>query len=137
MSPRTLEQRRASHALECVRSLEPDDELRKRYRAYVERLGPAIVMNGLGQALAAERAAAGRQPEKPEQKAHDLLYRNVQQWLCRADGGVYAQAPDVLEAIVQGDQALYLRAQAEALAWMVWHKKLCRAELPRGEASGD
>jgi CRISPR-associated protein Cmr5 len=107
------------------------DELRKRYRAYVDRLGPAILMNGLGQALATERAARGTKRDKPEGRAHERLYKNVESWLCRA-GGVYERG-DLLTAIVGGSEALYLRAQAEALAWLVWHKKFCRAYLPVSE----
>jgi CRISPR-associated protein Cmr5 len=100
---------------------------------YADRLGPSILTNGLGQALATERAAAGPKPAKPEERAHDRLYHNVQDWLCRA-GGVYepasGQRPDLLTALVTGSEALYVRAQAEALAWLVWHKKFCRAYLP-------
>ena len=61
----TSEQRRAADALSKVLSLENESEdLRKRYRAYVDRLGPMIIMNGLGQALATERAAAGEVPKR-------------------------------------------------------------------------
>jgi CRISPR-associated protein Cmr5 len=131
---RTLEQLRAAHALDRVNALvgEPA-ELKKHYRAYVERLGPAIVMNGLGQALATERAAAGANPSKNDQSAHATLYKNVHAWLCRPKDGVYPGANDILEAIVAHDEPDYLRAQAEALAWLQWHKKFCRATLPRSD----
>lgn len=125
---RTAEQRRAAHAMARVPAEQAGDDLRRRYRAYVDRLGPAILMNGLGQALATERAAAGAKRDKPEGRAHALLYESVESWLCGA-GGVYAPG-DLLAAIVGGSEALYLRAQAEALAWLVWHKKFCRAYLP-------
>lgn len=123
---RTLEQKRAAHALKRV------DELANRlksnaekndYRAYVDRLGPAIVMNGLGQALASELAAGA---------AHKELYRSLKGWLCR-DDGVYRAGGDLLNAIMTHDQAKYLHAQAEALAWLEWHKKFCRARFPKGE----
>jgi CRISPR-associated protein Cmr5 len=131
---RTLEQLRAAHALGRVNELvDKPDELKKRYRAYVERLGPAIVMSGLGQALATERAAAGAKPSDDDQRAHAALYYNVQAWLCRSKDGVYPGADDLLEAIVGHDEPEYLRAQAEALAWLQWHKKFCRATLPRSE----
>jgi CRISPR-associated protein Cmr5 len=126
---RTAEQRRAAHAMAAVPGEAAGDELRKRYRAYADRLGPAILMNGLGQALATERAAANT--DKPDSRAHKLMYQNVQSWLCR-DGGVY-QPGDLLAAIVGGSEKLYLQAQAEALAWLVWHKKFCRASLPASE----
>jgi CRISPR-associated protein Cmr5 len=128
-----LDQERAADALRAVRNLPPDEVLRGSYRAYTDRLGPAIVMNGLGQALATERAAAGSATdrESPERKAHAALYDNVSRWLCRAGGGVYPAELDLLAALMDGEQITYLRAQAEVLAWLTWHKKFCRAELPR------
>ena len=132
--PRSAEQRRAADALAAVRRLDlQDDKLRERYRVYADRLGPSILMNGLGQALATERAAATSKPTKPDERAHDWLYQSLTRWLCRT-GGVYepgsGESPDLLTALVAGSEALYVRAQAEALAWLVWHKKFCRAHLP-------
>jgi CRISPR-associated protein Cmr5 len=131
---KTIEQLRAEDALARAKGLEAEPtDLRKRYRSYVERMGPAILMNGLGQALAAELAAAGTSPKDDGEKAHRRLYEAVQDWLCRG-GGVYPSLGDVLGAITEGDQEHYVRAQAEALAWLEWHKKFCRAFLPSGEA---
>lgn len=126
----TLAQRRAADALDRVRNLSADEALRTSYRAYVERLGPSILINGLGQALASELAAAGPAPENPDQAAHRSLHDNLAAWLCRPDG-IYPECTDVLAAIVHGDEPRYLHAQAEALAWLEWHKKFCRAALPR------
>jgi CRISPR-associated protein Cmr5 len=132
----TPEQRRAADALRAVQALKADDAFRKRYRAYADRIGPTILMNGLGQALATERAAAGSNPKKADERAHDQLYRNIEAWLCRA-GGVYeplsGEKYDLFQAITARGEADYLRAQAEALAWLVWHKKFCRAYLPAAE----
>ncbi len=126
---KTLEQQRAAYALERVAAIEgKPDEFKRLYRAYVDRLGPVIIMNGLGQALATECAAAGPQPQNDRQRAHGELYNGLKGWLCR-DGGVYPPG-DLLEAIMRHDQSSYLRAQAEALAWLEWHKKCCRAALP-------
>lgn len=130
---RTLEQKRAANALDRVESLSgQSDGFRKSYRSYVDRLGPAIVMNGLGQALATERAAAGGNPRGDDGKAHLELYRSLEAWLCR-DGGVYTPNEDLLGAIVNHDERRYLHAQAEALAWLEWHKKCCRASFPSDE----
>ncbi len=129
----TLEQLRAQSALKRVRELEGNSEkFRKRYRAYVDRMGPTIVMNGLGQALATELAAAGPEPSDDDKRAHFELYRSLQEWLC-GDGGVYPGSKDLLEAITSNPEERYLVAQAEALAWLEWHKKFCRAHFPRGE----
>ncbi len=139
MTSTTLEQQRAASALQRVNELAGQcDAFKKLYRAYVDRLGPTIVMNGLGQALATEKAAAGADPTSPREKAHDKLYEGLNRWLRRKDGGVYpASGPDLLKAIMTNDETLYLRAQAEALAWLVWHKKFCRAMFPKGEGDGE
>jgi CRISPR-associated protein Cmr5 len=130
---RTLAQERAGNALAVAKRIkeatENDRAFQQNYRSYVERLGPAILMNGLGQALASERAATDG--DKARADAHRALYQAVSDWLCR-DGGVYPAGQDVLEAITSNDRDAYLRAQAEALAWLDWHKKFCRAMFPRG-----
>lgn len=130
----TVEQHRAVDAMARVSELSNEsDGFKKRYRAYVDRLCPTVVTNGLGQALATERAAAGPQAQKDDERAHHELYVSLQRWLCRKDGGVYPSTPDLLQAIMSHDESLYLRAQAEALAWLDWHKKFCRATFPQGE----
>ncbi len=132
---KTLEQKRAEAALKRVSELDAQsDGFKRRYRAYVERLCPTIVMNGLGQALATEWAAAGARKTE-EERAHYELCLSVKDWLCR-EGGVYdpASSPgELLKFITENDEKSYLRAQAEALAWLVWHKKFCRARFPIGE----
>jgi len=85
-------------------------------------------MNGLGQALATERA-------NNDEPAHHHLFHNLETWLC-GEAGVYVTG-DLLSAIVGGSEALYLRAQTEALAWLVWHKKFCRAYLPASDRKED
>ena len=132
MTQRSLEQERAANALTRVQELAErnrEDKFRSCYRSYVDRFAPSVLMMGLGQALATERAAAGAKPKKEDQRAHDELYKSLQQWLCRQDGGVYPGAHDLLEALSEGSEDQYLLAQAEALAWLQWHKKFCRAEF--------
>lgn len=123
---RTYEQKRATDALKRVEQIDKleNSEKKKNYRAYVDRLGPTIVVNGLGQALASELAA--------DDPLHKKLYKNLKGWLCR-DNGVYPKDKDLLCAIMEHDESKYLRAQAEALAWLEWHKKFCRAKFPKGE----
>lgn len=135
-----LEQERAKNALACVDGLhDKSKEFKKLYRAYSDRLGPAIVMNGLGQALATERAAAGTAPKSVScrENAHKALYDNIQNWLCRENGGIYPASDDLLNAIMAGNESHYLRAQAELLAWLEWHKKFCRASLPKCDGGSD
>lgn len=131
---KTIEQTRAADALSRIKALQDrSDDFKKRYRAYADRLGPSIVMNGLGQALATESAAAGSRPTKTDERAHHELYVGLQNWLCRQNGGVYPSSSDLLQAIVENDEPRYVQAQAEALAWLEWHKKCCRAAFPKGD----
>jgi len=138
----TIEQQRAANALGRVQALSArSDGFKRRYRSYVDRLGPSIVTNGLGQALATERAAAGPQPRGPaaspgdaaDKEAHRELCTSLHEWLCRTDGGIYPNERDLLSAIVSHGQSEYLHAQAEALSWLEWHKKCCRAAFPKDE----
>lgn len=135
-SNRTLEQRRAEHALQVVPAPSCDLRFRKAYRSYVERIGPSILMNGLGQALATEWASAGPNPQDSDKKAHFQLYMNLQGWLCRP-GGVFntteTSTANLLHMLTKCSQLQYRRAQAEALAWLMWHKKFCCAYLPKNE----
>jgi CRISPR-associated protein Cmr5 len=128
---RDLERERAADALAKVKALEKrPSSFKARYRSYVDRLGAAVVMNGLGQALATEMAAAGRDADGEDKAAHRTLAENVCAWLSRPDG-VYPGAEDVMHQITSSDQDDYLRAQMETLAWLTWHKKFCRASLPK------
>lgn len=122
---------RAADALGKVNTLPDEPAFRSRYRSYVDRLGGAVVMNGLGQALATELAASDANAQEVDKQAHAALARNVSGWLTRSNG-VYPGATDVMQAIMSSDQDAYLLAQAETLAWLTWHKKFCHASLPKG-----
>ncbi len=127
------EQERARHALQRLDAVKADnrENFKKLYRSYVERLGPAILINGLGQALAMELAAADKK-KKDDEQAHHQLYSNIHDLLCRA-GSVYPPQSDLIEAVLNGSQDQYIAAQTETLAWLSWHKKFCQAYLPREE----
>lgn len=132
----SLDQRRARHALQSLEQvLEklPCQNHRILYRSYVDRLGPTVLMNGLGQALASELAAANRAQE--QKSPHRLLAEQVASWLCDPDDGVLPQkagqdvAMKVLEQLCAACQVTYVRAEAEALAWLAWHKRFARARI--------
>ena len=127
------EQEKARHALERLKKVESKtDKFKGHYRSYVDRLGPAILINGLGQALAMELAAAGASRRGEDEQAHYHLYENIRDLVCQP-GAAYAGKDDLLEAILSGDQDQYIAAQAEVLSWLSWHKKFCQAYLPREE----
>lgn len=126
----TLDQRRAADSLKKVRRIQerlPEDKA-DSYADYTIRLPASILINGLGQAVAQLQAAAGTDKEDP----HLLLYRDLSHWLCRDEvEAPYRGQKDLLEGIVSKDRGHYLRAQAEAMAWLEWHKKLVTAYLKK------
>ncbi len=137
----TLEQKRAEFALKCVQSVDKNEvpvgigdkerqKFKSEYRSYVDRLLPSIVMNGLGQALATELAAASGK----EQNAHYLIYSHLQDWLVK-QRKIWSESndssDDLLENIIKNGEHYYLRAQLEALAWLEWLKKFANAYLPK------
>lgn len=135
MSGQSLDQLRAAHALARVEELAKGDaKLAGKYVGYVRALPATILSNGLGQALATELAASD--------SARPKLAEHVARWLLQAPGSKYGKEPpqsdhakQLLGRIVNGDQHAYVWAQAEAIAYVGWLKKLAVAFLSKDEAS--
>jgi CRISPR-associated protein Cmr5 len=136
----SLDQRRAQHAarsLDHVLSELTSQDRQQLYRSYIERLGPAILTNGLGQALAAELARGHSARSDP----HCLLADQLASWLADEHDGVFrleeAAAGTLLDALCGACQRTYARAQQEALAWLAWHKRFARARILDDEAPSE
>lgn len=133
MAEKTLGQRRAAHALDAITKLAEKQDY-GNFGSYVQRLPATIVMNGLGQAMAGELAAARLakgERMSADERAHKTLFGCVESWLfeCKA----YSGNEDLMVAIVQSSQDDYVRAQAEALAYLDWLKKFSQAYLGDGK----
>jgi CRISPR-associated protein Cmr5 len=144
MNGASLDMRRARHAMTKIAQVkqylaqdaQADQPLQphpqgspKLYGSYVKALPASIVQVGLGQALATLLAKAkGKQRD-----GNFLLYGHVQDWLCSgAEHSPYftqSGAPDLLGAIIDGDEDAYIRGQAEAMAYLNWLKKFAVAQL--------
>jgi CRISPR-associated protein Cmr5 len=124
VSERTLEQRRAVHALEQVQALKVEKG-NGNFTSYVDALPAVILNNGLGQAMATELAG--------KDEGHKKLYKVMEAWLCGDDKSApyrgKANDPGLIRAIAEGFEKNYLLAQPEALAYLVWLKKFARAFL--------
>jgi len=125
MSTQTLEQKRAKHALAQIKPLQ-SKPYKDKYAAYVKALPAAILMNGLGQALATELAA--------DDDAHHELANHLAGWLIEPELRIYTDpssrdAKGLLDAIVAHGQDAYVRAQGEALAYLGWLKRFAAAFL--------
>lgn len=122
----SLDQRRAKHALECVKKIKSElkSPQQSLYMSYAKALPATILQNGLGQAMATLRAKGGDKNDP-----HRRLYEDVQSWLCSDNEDATFSKGDLLEAITSNDQQHYLKAQAEAQAYLVWLKKFAAAFL--------
>lgn len=131
---KTLNQKRAADSLQKVDRILKDHTLsedwKDKYAAYAESL-PATILNcGLGQAAASLLAAAKKNEENSD--PHYILYEDLESWLCRnSSKAPYSGGGKLLAAIVAGDKKAYLHAQAEALEWLEWHKKLAVVYLKK------
>lgn len=128
----SLDQRRAKHALERIKTRQGDDTKQSDYLSYVKALPATILQNGLGQAMATLLAAAKGKENDP----HHRLYQDVQSWLCGGDQespfpkrGDQNSIEELIEEITKSDQQCYLKAQAEAQAYLIWLKKFAAAFL--------
>ncbi|MCI0590006.1 MAG: type III-B CRISPR module-associated protein Cmr5 [Gammaproteobacteria bacterium] len=131
MTTQSLAQRRAKDALDKINRLTNYDN----YLSYVNALPAAILMNGLGQAMATELASAERDTKGKikNNDPHLLLYGHLSTWLCGTEEDApYRNHPaGLMDAIVSHDEDYYLRAQAEAMAYLEWLKKFANAFLDK------
>ena len=131
MADQTLGQKRAAHALNAINKLVKQNNY-GNFGSYVQRLPATVVMNGLGQAMAGE-LAAGRGGKNDDERAHKILFEFVESWL--RESKAYPKDRGLMEAIVKSNQEDYVRAQAEALAYLDWLKKFSQAYL-NGDKDG-
>jgi len=123
-----IERERARYALEIVESLK--DEKLENYVSYVKALPATILQNGLGQAMATLLAAAKGNP----QDDHRRLYDHLEKWLCKKNASSpYFDQNNLMKAITTNDEAAYIHAQAETMAYLEWLKKFAVAYLTKPE----
>ena len=135
----SLSQKRAKHALDLIQETQNAGGY-GNYLAYVKALPATIIMSGLGQALAMEKA--GRTKSGDVGAGHKKLYAHMEAWLCNYDKNgwetsPYAQKTNILEAITNGTEADYIRAQVEAMEYLEWLKKFAVAFLVEGKDGDD
>ena len=120
---RSQAQKRAADALAKVTVLRDGNDY-GNYRSYVKALPARIIMNGLGQALAMEKAGASKDA------GHEKLFEHVQDWLLTGwENSPYRGQEDLIAAITEGEESDYIRAQGEAMAYVEWLKKFAVAYL--------
>lgn len=112
------EQMRAKKAWELIMTVSADalEDYAKRAQA----IGPDILANGLLQTLAVY--SSGKDQEK-------TLVKHIEQWLhspeCGFAWGDLSQ-PQIIERLSKCDSSIYRAAEVEALAFVVWLKRLAK-----------
>lgn len=132
----TLEQQRASFALERIRALQHGSQDYGNYVSYVSSLPATIVMNGLGQALTTLVAKA----KGKDTEAHRILFDHIAAWLNQQIAALRVPGDDltlVIDRLMAADQDTYVHAQAEAMAYLNWLKQFARAYLKEKEGQPD
>jgi CRISPR-associated protein Cmr5 len=124
---RTLDQKRAEHALEEIKKI--GNKEYGHYVSYVSGLPATIVMNGLGQALVTLLAK--------DDNSHKMLFDSVAGWLCEQIPGLGGEPDGLIERMMDQDQAVYIHAQAEAMAYLSWLKQFARAYLQEKKVQND
>lgn len=125
----TLQQRRAVFALTRIRALavewQEEPKKQKEFNSYASAMPFMIHANGLGQTAAFYR-------RKGTDHTYYRLYQLLGDWLGQP-GQPFAGQPDLLDGVTRSDLDAYLAAQAEALLFLDWVKKLASAFLAREE----
>jgi len=115
---KTIEQKRAAHALEKIRDVKSG----KNFISIANGLPTMIHTNGLGQAIA---FCLGKSEKDPQYRE---IVAMLSDWLC-SEGRPYSGSnPDeILTVITESDMRIYMLAQAEAMAYLLWVKKFAKA----------
>ena len=116
----TLQQKRAKHALDQVKSWVPLNEGSK-LKARASELPFMVHANGLGQAAAFFKS-------KKDSDGYGIVFSALQSWLSQPGRPLVGQS-DLMQAIVNADLHTYRIAQAEAIQYMDWVKKFASAYL--------
>jgi CRISPR-associated protein Cmr5 len=119
----TLQQQRAHFALTRIQTLagkwQGDTEKQKKFNSYASAMPFMIHANGLGQTAAFYRC-------KGEEDVHCQLYQLVGEWLSQ-NLQPFSGKTDLLDGVTQSDLDHYIAAQAEAMRFLDWVKKLANA----------
>lgn len=136
----TLEQLRAKYALDVINNKISNSKAAE-YGSIVRRLPSMILNNGLGQSLAFLKAKAKSDDRNSnENNEMDLLYKDLQDWLCgeidndKHPRRIYKEG-EFIKLLIEGDRSQYFQAQQESLSLLTWMKKFADAYLPKSEGA--
>jgi len=122
---RTLEQKRAEKAWECIRKVQKSN---KEYKARAQKLPAMIKTNGLGQTLAFLISKGG---------VDKIVYDHLSGWLIDEENSPLQWVDsknerlngELMERVQKTTSLVYRQATQEALAFAGWLKRFAAAEL--------
>ncbi|HDN82932.1 MAG TPA: type III-B CRISPR module-associated protein Cmr5 [Candidatus Altiarchaeales archaeon] len=130
---RSLEQKRAKYAWECIQKVRGNIEQEDKYKSYVRSAPSYIQINGLGNTLAfykskfeADLRKKGENELSADKRAYKLLYDHLNGWRKELRGG-----KDILEWIRDENTSslMVFQATKEIIALLNWMKRFAEAEL--------
>jgi len=130
---RSLEQKRAKYAWECIQKVRGNIEQEDKYKSYVRSAPSYIQINGLGNTLAfykskfeADLRKKGENELSADNRAYKLLYDHLNEWRKELRGG-----KDILEWIRDENTSslMVFQATKEIIALLNWMKRFAEAEL--------
>jgi len=130
---RSLEQKRAKYAWECIQKVRGNIEQEDKYKSYVRSAPSYIQINGLGNTLAfykskfeADLRKKGENELSADNRAYKLLYDHLNEWRKELRGG-----KDILEWIRDENTSSLgvFQATKEIIALLNWMKRFAEAEL--------
>jgi len=122
----TLDQRRAKHAWNAIKSLKPEEQ--QEYAREARKLPIRIMTAGLGQALAFIFAKA-----KNKKRSFEKLLEHLTEWVINECQIPAKKQNSLIESIIEGDPDFLRRATDEVLAYLVWLNRFAEAEGLTGE----
>lgn len=125
---RTLEQKRAARAWECIAQVKHNHTGQKEYQTRAKKLPAMLKTNGLGQTLAFLKSKGG---------VEETLYGHLSHWLTDeresplrwTNGDNQALTGELMVRVQQTTSLIYRQATEEALAFAGWLKRFAAAEL--------
>jgi CRISPR type III-B/RAMP module-associated protein Cmr5 len=128
---KTLEQKRASSALDAVEAMQKHGRCGD-IRIRLESLPALIATNGL---LATALSLQPDDPQKDSAAADRQVFRALEKWLTGGDSPIVWQAQekptDLGQRLVRESSSTYLLATEEALAYAVWLKHWAQALIEK------
>lgn len=131
-SIKTTVNARAKYAYECVKNVvkEENENVKENYKSYSKRLMAMIKINGLAATMAFIKASFTRKKDK----AYELLYKNIDNWLKYPDCPVSViynecQEQDMVERIISFKSDSYRIITKEVMEFINWVRRFAEGMI--------